>query len=743
MGMTINTNIPSLNAQRNLGKSQGMLQSSLQRLSSGLRINGAKDDAAGLAISNRMGSQIRGLNQAIRNANDGISLAQTAEGALQETTNILQRIRELSIQAANDTNSSSDRASLQAEVNQLQQELTRIAETTTFNGKKLLEGSFATGQFQVGAEANQTISFSIDSAKATDIGSNTLETTNDTGIEASTRQGVFTTNGSEVGKTVVAASGTTDNGLTGEVLTVRDANGDSVGTVTVAEDEEVSTVASDLSDLGSFVTASGYNQVTILSSHANTTNDTDSDQELEINGTNLGVLDFTDADDIAEAINGDSTLQGDGVFAISDGSDVVVYNNTGDDITVENLNGGQDDAVIVVQGLDGAGPHDVDDAEVSTSAGKMQVVLAQGYTIETSVDDQLLTDEGAETAVETTAVGYTDGTVGNAVGAQKLTIVGPEGSNAEDIDIEANSTAAGIATAVNAETANTGVKATALTTATLSDISADGTVSFDLFGTNDTAVSVSATVTTGNLNSLAKAINDVSGQTGITAELSGSNDEITLTQASGEDIKVVNFSHSAAVDAHDQSSSAVEDSGSGIDWDGTEVSMMVTGNEGEAVSLYDGGTKTDLDSTVVGGKVVFSASGDFNITSDIDKTDAGGSIFEVPASSANTSELNTVSNIDISTVAGATDAITTVDGALDQVDSIRGGLGAIQNRFETTISNLQSVSENLEAARSRILDADFAAETAAMTKAQIMQQAGTAMLAQANMLPQTVLSLLQ
>ncbi len=172
MALTINTNVPSLNAQRNLGKSQNDLARSMQRLSSGLRINSAKDDAAGLAISDRMTAQIRGLNQAARNSNDGISLAQTAEGALQETTNILQRMRELSVQSANDTNTESDRNSLQAEVSQLQAEINRIAETTQFNGKNLLDGTMVGATFQVGANAgiNQTITFDIDSAKGDALG---------------------------------------------------------------------------------------------------------------------------------------------------------------------------------------------------------------------------------------------------------------------------------------------------------------------------------------------------------------------------------------------------------------------------------------------------------------------------------------------------------------------------------------------------------------------------------------------
>ncbi|EKD41129.1 MAG: hypothetical protein ACD_74C00012G0001, partial [uncultured bacterium] len=172
MAITVNTNIASLNAQRNLTGSGKLLNQSLQRLSSGLRINSAKDDAAGLAISTRMSAQVRGLNQAARNANDGISLAQTAEGALGEIGNNLQRLRELSIQSANATNSDSDRASLNAEATQLISEITRVAGATQFNGLNLLDGSFASKDFQVGANANQTISVtSIADARASALGS--------------------------------------------------------------------------------------------------------------------------------------------------------------------------------------------------------------------------------------------------------------------------------------------------------------------------------------------------------------------------------------------------------------------------------------------------------------------------------------------------------------------------------------------------------------------------------------------
>jgi len=171
MSLTINTNVMSLNAQRNLNSSNMSLATSLQRLSSGLRINSAKDDAAGLAISERMTSQIRGMNVAIRNANDGVSLAQTAEGSLSSVTDNLQRIRELAVQASNATNSASDRTALDTEAQQLKAEITRVATQTNFNGVKLLDGTFANQAFQVGANAGETITVaSIANANATALG---------------------------------------------------------------------------------------------------------------------------------------------------------------------------------------------------------------------------------------------------------------------------------------------------------------------------------------------------------------------------------------------------------------------------------------------------------------------------------------------------------------------------------------------------------------------------------------------
>jgi flagellin len=499
MGLTINTNVMSLNAQRNLGQSQSALAKSMQRLSSGLRINSAKDDAAGLAISDRMTSQVRGLNQAARNANDGISLAQTAEGALQETTNILQRMRELSVQSANDTNSASDRSSLQAEVNQLKQEMTRIANTTSFNGKNLLDGTLTTAQFQVGANANQTISFGVESAKASDLGNNSLTSNNAT--------------------------------------------------------------------------------------------------------LNFGIERATSA------------------AAASSANDVVT---------------------------------------------------------------------------------------------QTLTIIGEATATAS---VTTGDSATTIAAAVNAQSATTGVTSTARTTATMQSLTSTGAVSFSLQGTNAAAITVTATVAAlTDISEISKAINNQSGQTGITASIA--NNIITLTQAEGADIKISDFFGGGAATS--------------------QAAITVAGSEAGNQAI---GGAASLDSTTVGGELTFDSNKTFNISSSI--AAAAGSLFSTGATVANTSTLASINAVDITTVGGAANAIKSIDGALSTVDSMRGELGAVQNRFESTIANLSNVSENLSAARSRILDADIAQETSAMTKNNILQQAGVAILAQANQAPQLALSLLK
>ncbi|WP_370271298.1 flagellin [Guyparkeria sp. SCN-R1] len=267
--MGVNTNVMALNAQRQLGSTQSEMQTAMERLSSGLRINSAADDAAGLAITNRQTSQINGLNQAVRNANDGISLAQTAEGAMQESTNILQRMRELSIQSANGTNSASDRQALQEEVTELQAELTRISDTTSFGATKLFDGNFGTRAFQVGANANETVSLGLDSISASDIGTSRQSITQ-TGITTANLGSA--TNGTDPQDEVVTFSVTTAEGSNSFSVTVD--QGDS------SLDNFVDSINSQGNDLGVYaendngsLVLSAENEVTALTVSADANDD--------------------------------------------------------------------------------------------------------------------------------------------------------------------------------------------------------------------------------------------------------------------------------------------------------------------------------------------------------------------------------------------------------------------------------------------------------------------------------------
>ena len=489
MASTINTNINSLTAQRNLSMSQASLSTSLQRLSSGLRINSAKDDAAGLAISERFTTQIRGLNQAARNANDGISLAQTAEGALKASADILQRIRELAVQSANASNSAGDRQALQAEVGQLVAELDRISQTTEFNGSKLLDGTFGTQQFQVGANANQTI----------------------TAATANLRTNVY-----------------------------------------------------------------GNNQ-----------------------------LQAAGADGVLATFGSNNTTQG-------------------------------------------------------------------SLTI--------------------------NGSIGTAT-----------------INIPTNSTAKANADKINLAASTTGVIATARTAVSLA-FSTTGSYSLTLQSDNTApqavSFSISATATGDGLSAAVASINDQSSKTGVTASLNALGTAVVLTNATGNDISVAD---TTVVNVGNVTVQKLDSLGAD-----SGASVLLTG---------DGTPET---ATVVG-SITLDSEKSFSA----DVTDTNVLAADIG------STLTKVSDLDVTTFTKASDALKTVDSALAFTSGVRAKLGALQSRFETTIANLQVTSENLSASRSRIMDADFAQETANLSRAQILQQAGTAMVAQANQLPQGVLALLR
>lgn len=340
MPQIVNSNIDALNTQRNLNRSQGDLSTSLQRLSSGLRINSAKDDAAGLAIADRMTAQIRGLNQAVRNANDGISIAQVAEGALGEVTNALQRMRELSVQSANDTNSATDRASLQKEVAQLSAEISRIATQTQFNGKNVLDGSFSNGVFQVGAYTGQTISFGIGSAKATDIGANQAASN------------------THIGAALAAGAAATTNGVAAQTLTVSGSTGSSP--ITLAGNETAKAIA-DLVNAQSVttgVTATASNSVSVGSLSAAGT------VTFNLYGSNGSAVAISatvgstsDLSAITDAINAKTSATGLTAELSSNKASFTIKSADGYDIKIENFVHSTDSGqTLVVEGQTLTGP---------------------------------------------------------------------------------------------------------------------------------------------------------------------------------------------------------------------------------------------------------------------------------------------------------------------------------------------------------------------------------------------------
>jgi len=869
MPQVINTNFASLNAQRNLNSSQSQLQTSLQRLSSGLRINSAKDDAAGLAISDRFTSQIRGLSQASRNANDAISLSQTAEGALSESGNILQRIRELSVQSANSTNSASDRLSLQSEVNQLVSELDRIAQTTSFNGLKLLDGSFTAQSFQVGAEANQTINVSVSGATAESLGINKVSTNspvtgNDTGgIANSTYTNLRVISGNALAGADNAV-GSYDQ--TVQTLTTTDIDGNTDTAAVAVGDETQATLlgifnsldgvtataattntavldfsesqnidhgdgisfevldaagAAGTGDVVSFIrdtktyaniedqvvaeinSSIGTNTVGIKASTTSNSGEVLLTSEAAAGASDIGVSDFvvsdatsvtfgnfvqgtsgethsividggaainylndasaiTQANNFAEAASqvldpAAYSIVNDGAGSITilkaDSTDLVVtsFNSgtTTTDGSVDVVSGDTDTTTLVSTTLTDTNSATGVDATTSTnlistvafegitltddaaaaqdSAFKIaaiDVVLDAGYSItstaaNTAASSSLLGNTTGGGVADYTAYGVADTKKGNNVAAQTLTINGESSVNLEILE---NAEASSIVAQVNAISDATGVAATANTKATISNLSLDGVVSFKLNG-----VEFSSNVTTTDLGSLAEAINDESGKTGISAVLSLDGESIALEHATGKDISISNFDSSVAAD--------------GVL--GQTVTLDVKGGVGVATTLQTGGLNAgSRDSTVIGGEVEFKSNGGyFSVSSNL--SEITGGLFAGNSTQLQASENKTVNTIDISTTKGATAAIDITDGALARVNSLRGALGAVQNRFESTISNLSTTVENLSAARSRIQDTDFATETANLTRTQILQQAGVAMLSQANSLPQLVLSLLQ
>lgn len=633
MALTVNTNVASLNTQRNLISSSKGLDTSLQRLSTGFRINSAKDDAAGLQISNRLTSQINGLVVATRNANDGISLAQTAEGALQQSTSILQRIRDLALQSANGSNGSSERAALQGEVSQLQQELDRVAQTTSFAGRKVLDGSFGSQNFQVGANAYEGINVSIGSAETYRIGAQRYD--------------------SRGAAVVGGALGFVELNAPGGTAGYGGASGTIVGKLGTADFTYAAGAAGTASVPGAVV--SGGSPTTITNTVPTSAPGTVSGLLVRLNGGPLQDLGTFDPDGGVGGFN---------VNVLSD--------------------------------------------RINSVAGFFFAVTANGpnrLELDNATSIQFQLAPGADAANITALTGLGAGLLGTAgtIGAGTAT-------SARDV-----------AQSINRVSDTTGVNAMAYTSAELSGLTA-GAVSFNLYGSNNGSqadgVRISANLSdASNPSALIDAINKETGKTGIAASL-GDNGKIKLVSERGDAVMLASFRNG------DSTTAATLE---GFEFDDREYDGLASLGQASINGDGTGGGRVD-------GIVRYESVDAFRITDvDTDLSQRSGSDFSL---------LDDVASIDISTASGAQSALGVLNGAISNLDSQRAQLGAVQNRMENTIANLQNIGENASAARSRIRDTDFAAETSELTKNQILQQAATAILAQANQLPQAVLSLL-
>ncbi len=697
MAQIINTNIGSLVAQRNLNTTQNANLQALGRLSSGLRINSARDDAAGLAISTRFTAQVRGLNVAMRNAGDGISLAQTAEGALGAMTDSLQRLRELALQSANATNSDTDRQALNAEAQQLIDEISRISEQTNFNGRKIFDGNFSSS-VQIGTNVGETVSFGVAKVSAKTLGGGIGAGVSAVGSASALANGDLTINGISVGP----SSAVDDTAST--------ANKGASAIAKVAAINRVSDQTGVVAQINANVAAGSAMTAAALSG------------SVTINGVAINVATggadaAADRQSVVQAVNAHSAQTG--VTAVDSGADnggVLLQASDGRNITIAFTT-----VTAAATGLAAAGTYEGGYTLVSQDGSDIVVGGGDNTGSGNVANSGLAAGVHGGTTAAVTSVARAGATL-TAMAAGDLVINGVTigASNASDDTASSTGAAASgisIAAAINRASSQTGVKATVNATqvvggsAQVGTADTGGTVTIN--GVTTSAVVASATDLDGNRTAMINAINTISGQTGVVATDNGKT--ITLTAADGRNVSV-------QVDGGSASDAAF----------GASVGLDTTTS-----GIGAGAVKTTAST------INLSSAGSFSVESgsggNAGVSNAG---FELGMFGGATKG-QFLSDVDISTVKGAEKALSAADNALDEVNRERANLGAIQNRLDSTISTISINVENLSAARSRVLDADFAMETAELSRTQILQQAGIAILAQANAQPQLVLSLLK
>ena len=639
----VNTNVKSLVAQDSLVKSGRALATSMERLSTGKRINFAKDDAAGLSISNRMDAQIRGLTMAVKNANDGISLMQTAEGALDEVTNSLQRMRELAVQAVNGTNTAQDRAALDAEVQQLKSEIDRTAKTTQFNSINLLDGSYQNKQLQIGDKANQTLKVGIAGAKVSDLGLGT----------AASGSNVFI--GGRMGFSAAAATISASFASAGSISLVIN------GTVIAAIKDDTNSNGNTNLDINDVVVAINNSRTGVTASAFN---------EATAAYAGTGILASDDSMTIT-------------VTTIDD-ADSLIY-------TITNTTS-MDDLVAKINAVGGAG------------------------TVQARVNDEgklvLFNNTGAD--IETTTVAANDSILGqNAItgfvtGAHFNGMLKLESQTDNPITIGAQSNSGDLA---------------------------DSTI--------NTALASIGLVQVGGLRSgdSASASPGTSTETYTDAyTYEGANIADSTTQWVQGEIKLNGVDIYRSGQETDTLAKKVALINSFADQTGVLASAMM--NDQGAKVLVLNSVNNNPISVDLGNETLGTSYGGYG-SHGLREINVGDAYYDSTTPTYGGGSGSTMTGLNVLSAASATTALDSIDNAIEQVSQSRANLGAVQNRLIATVNNLTNVATNTESSKSRIMDTDYSKETTQLAKSQIIQQAATAMLAQANQAPQMVLSLLK
>jgi len=717
MSLVVNTNVSSLTAQRALAESASMLDTAMERLSTGKKINSASDDAAGLAIVQRMTAQINGLNMAVKNANDGIAMTQSVEGALVEVSDMLQRLRELAVQAANSTNTDTDRGFIQEEVNLLLAEISRVSANTRYNGQLVLDGSFVNKQLQVGTEGGEVINLSVGSVAADKLGA--YKVTGDR-IEA------------QLGDGAGSLNNITD--VTDDIII----NGNSVSkTIDVVAKDSAKAVASKINAVSgeTGVTAEAKTYAFLNSEYA-----TDQSYSILVNNVTTGtfVMSRSNVTDAVSKINAISGSTGVIAEATSDNK-VRLYASDGADMLIENQSSG---TALRVQSVshDGSSvqPSQIwhratgDTAGAGTALEKGNATNTSYTLVQSSTGQKYSFDISGTDGYPTTAEIEADlNGISGVSGFKVETISG----NTTDFKVTATETFGAFEIYQGSDVTDSTKKQTFSGVGKHIEIAAQTAGTYNWRIANDDTgekfdFSWTAVGNNGATDALAlvNAINGVSGLTGFSAYEDDSTS--TTVHLHGP----ANFGEWTLTD---QSDSAV----------------TVTNNNDGSLNEFDkalaaGGATND--SATIQGSISLSSSKAFSVTQSAEETNvvtdpkvATGSLDNDNYFVTQAAGLKTVSNIDLRTTAGAGSALSILDGAIEKISSMRADLGAVENRLEHTVSNLMNVAENTANSRSRIDDADYSAESANLAKAQVLNQAGTAMLAQANARSQLVLQLLQ